>query len=687
MFLSGQRPDPTNVLIGFASAAIAYAVASWLTRWSNGTAASTQSASIDNVELEPAAHGDALFLRLLAVLVFAATAWAVASYPLGRLWLALSLLLYAALLFRYPMAWLAVIPALLPTLDLAPWTGWIYLSEFDLFVLVTLAVGLWNADQNRRPPQLSGPSALLVTALSLSALVSTAIGLLPLQALDHNAFSSYLSHFNALRVSKGLFEAIALFIVLGLQRQSPDTAIAFRRFLLPGLTVGLLGLIGAILWERMAFAGLFDFASPFRATGTFSSMQIGGPYIEAYLVFVLPLVILWGILSRRWSVVFLVTMAVAGGAYCLLVTFARGGYLGLAVALLVFALGVVFSAVAGGRDGKRFGLRAIWVVPLLLVLIVVALGAAVVTGPYARYRLAKSSTDLRIRLSHWENSLAMIDDSWIARTFGMGVGRYPETYLLKNQRGLIPGNFRYEALDGKTFLRLGAGDSLYIGQIVPVSPRRHYVLSLDARSLHGSATLLVYLCEKHILNARDCQSFALDLKGDKWARHLINLDSADLGSRIGPLPPMPVELSFSNHQPGTIIDLTRVQLLDEYGRNIVANGDFASGANRWFFTTDDYWPWRVENVWLQILFDQGWLGLLAFTMLMVYLCVSLLRRLRGGDVLAVGLLASYTGVLTVGLFGSILDSPRIALLFYFTLLLALRHIGEPRTGGRGAAVG
>jgi len=281
----------------------------------------------------------------------------------------------------------------------------------------------------------------------------------------------------------------------------------------------------------------------------------------------------------------------------------------------------------------------------------------------------------------------MMDDSWLASTLGMGVGRYPETYLLKNAHGLMPENYRYESMAGRTFLRLGAGDSLYIGQLIPVSPGQHYVLSVEVRSLHGPATIQANLCEKHILNSRDCRTFTVTAEANKWIRRLYLLDSGVLGSRVELFPPLPVELSFSNAMPHSIVDLTRVRMLDTRGRNLVANGSFASGANRWFFTTDDNLPFQAKNLWVQLLFDEGWVGVLAFTVLIAYLCVVLFRRLLRGDMIASGLLASYTGVLTVGLFGSILDSPRIALLFYFTLLLALRQIGEPRTGGPGAAVG
>ena len=38
-------------------------------------------------------------------------------------------------MFLRPMLWLFLVPALLPVIDLAPWTGWLIVEEFDMLVL------------------------------------------------------------------------------------------------------------------------------------------------------------------------------------------------------------------------------------------------------------------------------------------------------------------------------------------------------------------------------------------------------------------------------------------------------------------------------------------------------------------------------------------------------------------------
>src|SRR5207247_1173002 len=118
----------------------------------------------------------------LAGLVVAAVCLALAvaiaaNYPLAPCILGLVLTLYALALWRWPSLWLAVIPAALPALDFAPWTGWMYLGEPDLLVLVTIGILALRMPPQRTDFLVKGlPAAVLALAL-VSYLLSVALGL------------------------------------------------------------------------------------------------------------------------------------------------------------------------------------------------------------------------------------------------------------------------------------------------------------------------------------------------------------------------------------------------------------------------------------------------------------------------------------------------------------------------------
>ena len=83
-------------------------------------------------------------LSMASLLILAGTFWSVFNYPIGALILLIAVLVYGAVVFFYPVAWLVVLPLMLPLIDLAPWTGRFFLDEFDIFVAMTLAVSWWK---------------------------------------------------------------------------------------------------------------------------------------------------------------------------------------------------------------------------------------------------------------------------------------------------------------------------------------------------------------------------------------------------------------------------------------------------------------------------------------------------------------------------------------------------------------
>ena len=202
-------------------------------------------------------------LRLLAgfavLLAVAAGLW---DFPRWPVLLGVGLTLYAVLLWFRPLAWLVAVPAALPLLDLAPWSGRYFLDEFDLLMAVTLAVLLLRRPAAApRPPPLS--RLALMGLFGFSVLAALAVGLLPLAPLDANAFSSYWSSYNALRVAKGF--AWGALLYLWIRRAGVDRQ-ALGRLLALGMGLGLLGvgLVGA--WEHPC-----SWTSPaaWRATASF----------------------------------------------------------------------------------------------------------------------------------------------------------------------------------------------------------------------------------------------------------------------------------------------------------------------------------------------------------------------------------------------------------------------------------
>ena len=89
----------------------------------------------------------ALATQLLAWLALAALVAACSIYPFEGHVLAPLLAGYAALLCWRPALWLFLLPALLPSLDLAPTTGWFFLEEIDLLLLITVGCGYARRDR------------------------------------------------------------------------------------------------------------------------------------------------------------------------------------------------------------------------------------------------------------------------------------------------------------------------------------------------------------------------------------------------------------------------------------------------------------------------------------------------------------------------------------------------------------
>ena len=741
LFAPGARPDPTNLLIAPVGAWLAYAAGLWFARalrqvqgeragvvrgWPAGAerpetslqpgaahqlagglrgptpdGARSGSAELDR---EPGASpvagpiarsgrgartraavmsGEPLPEPTVLGYLYALGAGGVAVtglmlYPSGQLWLGAALLAFGAALWRWPWLWLVVVPAALPVLDLTPWSGQVLLTAFELFVLVGLAVvGLRLS--GLKPARLPNAwIALSLLLLWLSWLVSTAVGLAPSAggglplASSHSAFAPW-------HEGKGLLWALlAVPLLRRFRRQLGSTAAA--TLVLGGAAIGLALASATVLAERAAYVGLLNFATAFRVTGPFSSMHDGGGYIGAYLAFALPMLVGWIlVVKRRWlklGGVVLVPLA----AYALLVTFARGGYVGAATGLAVLVLGLLLA-------GQVRTLRQ-WSLLGGALAMVVFVSVHMLTGGFAGDRLSRIEGDLRARLMHWQHALGLLGDGVQPMLVGAGFGRYPALYLFAEQAGTPPGTFEVIKAGDDTLLRLGRGQAVYLDQRVSLRAGTDYRLAARVRGAEPDARLSVMLCEKALLYSFTCVRAALAPdKADVWQRREATLATGEVG-RGGRWPHGPVKLSLYNAGKGRI-DVDDVSLVAPDGRELIANGDFSRGAARWLFVTDQAQGWHIDQLFIETFVAQGSLGLLALALLLVAAAAVLWPGMRAGRLEAVAFAAALAGLVSAGLFGSVVDAPRTGMLFYLGLLCAALLVrgADKRRRARRAAKG
>lgn len=297
-----------------------------------------------------------------------------------------------------------------------------------------------------------------------------------------------------------------------------------------------------------------------------------------------------------------------------------------------------------------------------LAALALAVAVPVLKGPFAQERLSRAGTDLGIRLAHWADALQMRDPGWETALFGMGIGRYPETHYWRSEENRAA-TYRLGSETGNPFLRLGSGTPLYMEQFVTIKPQHDYSLSLSVRSDQPDTQVTVSICEKWLLTSARCTFKSIDVTGNgRWQSVQTRMQSGDVGK--GPwYAARPVKLSIYIANAHTVVDVDNVRLQPTDGGDLLVNGDFSRGLDRWFFTVDNDKPWHIWSLPIQVLFDQGWLGVVA---LALFVAVGLWRAGRDawhGDAMAGAMLASSVGFVVIGTLDSLVDSPRLILVF------------------------
>lgn len=600
----------------------------------------------------------------LAAICFAIVTLGCRDYPLPAWPFAAALIAYAAALWRWPAIFLFILPIVIPALDLGLWTGWMVVGESDFFVLITLAVLLLRAPP--RPDDLLPalwPRAVLLLLVAAYA-VSTVIGLASPFGYTGHSDNPFLRPDNALRLAKAVVEALALLPFIRQRQHTHQDAVSLFAY---GMAAGLMAVTVEVLAERLLFASILDTSTAYRVAGPFSSMRVGGGHIGAYTALALPFTLCLFQLRPRWVGTVLAPLACLAGAYTLAVTFARTGYAAGTAAMAITGLGGLWIATR-----RRMRWAAIGIVPVVLVLAALA-GVADFTGMY--HRFADSESDLSTREQNWRAGLAVRDRDISTALFGMGLGSYQRTMLLRSPVNR-PTDLVLDRDAAGPYVSMRVETPFYLGQKITVPDNGPWHLTFRSRSPDG-LTASALICDKVLLYSDNCQSAdTASAMPNQWTTLHATIPTIGLGRRaLFGLLRRPVELSLSG-RIGHRIEVRDISLTDDAGRPMLVNGDFHHGLDRWIFTDDSHVSWRMLSQYLMLWFETGILGLTAFATLTGLAVAGGLRALRGGTVTGAAVAGAIAGFMISGLFDNVLEAPRLATLFFLVCWCGLIQWGE-----------
>lgn len=325
---------------------------------------------------------------LMAMASLCAGGFLAFNHPLGSLIPMGLFVLFALSVFARPSVFLIAIPALLPVMGFAPWSGWITFEELDLLVLAASAGGYARQALDRTPASTQRPSLLLIVLsilMSASIAISMFHGFADAGGFAFGWFQGYDGPMNSVRIGKSFFLALLL-VPLTLKIQKAPEANASRQLAI-GMAIGLGTASLAALWERLVFTGLLNFSSDYRTTALFWEMHVGGAALDGWLLLAFPFAI-WALRHSRNTAQTMIAFGLAGlAAYAALTTFSRGVYLALVVSLPLLAWQTQSRSRPGRHDEES---RRVWGLPhwTLAIILLGAMAGLVFSGGGYRGLLA-----------------------------------------------------------------------------------------------------------------------------------------------------------------------------------------------------------------------------------------------------------------------------------------------------------
>jgi hypothetical protein len=368
-----------------------------------------------------------------------------------------------------------------------------------------------------------------------------------------------------------------------------------------------------------------------------------------------------GLIAHHW-----------GGSYALQMMFP------VCIALVLGLSSVFFVRLPVQESGRHLGLLGGMALIGLLV-------ATFFGGQYMTDRFATTERDFEHRLAHWKGGLGLMDGYDFL--FGKGLGRFPAGYFFATPPSEHPGGFRLIEKNGESSLLISGGRHvLGWGELFRVSQRvspgtAPYLVEWDIKA-DSDVRLHFEICEKHLLYNAVCVANSATVKGNRseW-QHVQLALAGDSPSRGDWYAPKIITFSLAVENRGGMAYLDNIALRDGYGEALLSNGDFSQGLARWFSSSDrHHMPWHMKNLFMHVHFDQGFLGLIVLCILIFTAFFRLTVRGARRHPLAPALAGGLAGFIVVGMFDSLLDVPRLSVLFYFLLMVSLVIRTGPNDG-------
>lgn len=453
--------------------------------------------------------------------------------------------------------------------------------------------------------------------------------------------------------------AFVIFAVAALRRNSSDSEQPLG--MMTALTVGALALfiVGYKFGGSYALAGFL--------AGLIGSLLLGvygGPLIGHRLT--LAAVIAVGVVSAAIS---------AHGMTSSKWTDTDG-----LTALLVSIPSVIAICAAGLYIGRRLAGRIqprMLVIVLGIVSLLLGLGTMALSG----YRMEARSTtiyeDLQVRWNHWRQGVGLMPEGMTPTVLGSGLGTFPISSLTGSAQAQEHGSYHFLYPGPDPVLRLiGNGDLRFAQRLADVDPGVYHLRVL-ARGVSGQPSLDVSVKNRSLLEQFRYQpgiaeNIPLGQSKSTLTEFLLDIDLSDVATTPW-YDPAYLMLSFGNGGPNdSALDIAEISLIDKQGNNLLTNPDFRQGGDHWLPYNDyQHLAWHLKNFYVNVYFDQGLLGLLAFLTLLFPGFMRSRRHASYGSLFAVALLAALSGFLILGLVSTLLDVPRLMTLFLLLAFMAL----------------